>query len=309
MAIISPALLTSLHTSYKMDFQRGQARATPMWDRVATEIQSSAASNTYGWLGRFPSLRQWVGDRVIKDMKAHGYKIDNQTFEATIGIDRDDIEDDVLGTYSPMFEEMGYAATIQVDQAVYALLNAGDTTLCYDGQNYFDTDHPVFPNHDGTGTAETVSNYKDGTANSGTPGPAWFLLQTTRPLKPLIYQNRRAPEFVTKFDPQNSDHVFMKKEYLWGVDRRFSAGFGLWQFAYMSKEPLTSDTLQLAFQDMMAFKADGGTLLGVIPDLLVVPPALDGAATIAVKNMFDAAGASNKTYQKVDCATVPWLAA
>jgi phage major head subunit gpT-like protein len=38
MAIITSALLTALHTAYRTDFQRGQSRAAPLWDRVATEI-------------------------------------------------------------------------------------------------------------------------------------------------------------------------------------------------------------------------------------------------------------------------------
>ena len=38
-------------------------------------IKSTTKSNTYGWLGKFPSLRKWVGDRVIESMKAHGYQI------------------------------------------------------------------------------------------------------------------------------------------------------------------------------------------------------------------------------------------
>jgi phage major head subunit gpT-like protein len=302
MAIITSALLTALHTNFKMDFQKGQSRAEPQWPRIATEIKSSSSKNTYGWLGKFPGMREWIGDRVINDMKAHGYEIANKSYEATVGIDRDDIEDDQLGTYAPMMDEMGYGSTTQVDQLAFGLLKTGDAALCYDGQNFFDTDHPVYPNHDGTGTAATVSNL---TAGAGAP---WYLLCTKRAIKPIIYQNRKAAEFVTKFDPRNSDHVFMGKEFLWGVDARRAIGFGLWQFAHMSKAALTSDSLQAAYEGMMGLKADGGQPLGIMPDLLVVPPGLDGAATIAVKNMFDAAGASNKTFNKVDTVTVPWLA-
>jgi phage major head subunit gpT-like protein len=301
MAAITSGFLTALHSDFKTDFANGQARAEAEWARIASEIKSTSAKNTYGWLGKFPNLREWVGDRVINDMKAHAYEIANKSYEGTVGIDRDDIEDDELGTYGPMMEEMGYAEKAQVDELVFGLLKNGDANLCYDGQNFFDTDHPVYPNHDGTGVAATVSNYTAGA------GDAWYLLCTKRPLKPLIYQNRRAAEFVTKFDPRNSDHVYMSKEFLWGVDCRRAVGYGFWQFAYRSEAALNSDNLQAAYEAMMGFKGDGGKPLGVKPDLLVVPPSLDGAATVAVKNMFDAAGASNKTYQKVDTLTSPWL--
>lgn len=69
-------------------------------------VPSSSKSNTYGWLGQFPSLREWVGKRVIKQMQAHGYVINNKTYEGTVGIPRDDFEDDNLGVYGPMFAEM-----------------------------------------------------------------------------------------------------------------------------------------------------------------------------------------------------------
>ncbi len=302
MAAITPALITALHTGFKKNFQDGQTKAQPMWDRVATEVPSTDSSNTYGWLGQFPRMREWVGDRVVKDMKAHAYAIANKTFEATVGIDRDAIEDDRYNTYGPMMEEMGYGAAVEVDMSLWPMIAAGHTTLCYDGQFFFDTDHPVYPNHDGTGLAVSVSNV---TAGAGTP---WYVLCTKRPLKPFIVQMRRRAEFVTKFDPRSSDHVFMTRQFLWGVDMRFATGFGLWQFAHRSAAALTSDNLFAAIEAMMQVKADGGRPLGIMPDTLVVPPSLEAEATKVVKVMLTDGGASNPTYQRLDVLTVPWLA-
>lgn len=301
MAAITQALLTALNTGFRKNFQAGQAKAEPMWSRVATEVPSTDSSNTYGWLGQFPKMREWVGDRVVKDMKAHGYAVPNVSYEATVGIDRDDIEDDRYNTYGPMMEEMGYAAATEIDTRLWPLLGAGHTTACYDGQFFFDTDHPVYPNHDGTGVAVSVSNT---TAGAGAP---WYVLCTKRPLKPLIVQMRRRAEFVTKFDPRNSDHVFMSKRFLWGVDMRFACGFGLWQFAHRSQATLNSDNIFAAIEAMMSIKADGGRPLGILPDTLVVPPSLEGEATKAVKVMMTDGGASNPTYQRLDVVTVPWL--
>ena len=80
MAIITAAILTALNTGVKKNFQDGYAamRANAFWDQVATLVPSTTASNTYGWLADFPALREWVGDRVVKDMKAHGYAITNK---------------------------------------------------------------------------------------------------------------------------------------------------------------------------------------------------------------------------------------
>lgn len=62
---------------------------------------------------------------------------------------------------------------------------------------------------------------------------AWFLLCTNRAIKPLIFQNRRKPKFVAK-DRDNDDNVFYDKQYIYGVDSRCNAGYGLWQLVFGS---------------------------------------------------------------------------
>ena len=91
-----------------------------------------------------------------------------------------------------------------------------------------------------------VADYINGTKNTmqGTAKPlvvpqlakygsAWFLLCTSRPLKPLIFQERKKPKFVSKTN-ETDDNVFMSKQFLYGVDARGNAGYGFWQMAYGS---------------------------------------------------------------------------
>lgn len=61
----------------------------------------------------------------------------------------------------------------------------------------------------------------------------WYLLDTTKPVKPFIFQQRKKPEFVAK-DNLNDDNVFFNKEFIYGADSRDNAGYGLWQLAYGS---------------------------------------------------------------------------
>lgn len=58
----------------------------------------------------------------------------------------------------------------------------------------------------------------------------WHLLCTQRPLKPVIYQQRKKAKFVSITD-EKSPNVFMSGEYLYGVDSRGNAGYGFWQMA------------------------------------------------------------------------------
>ena len=114
-------------------------------------------------------------------------------------------------------------------------------------------------------------------------GPAWFLLDTSRALKPLIYQERRPYRLVSKDRPED-DNVFNNKEFVYGVDGRSNAGFGLWQLAFGSKAELTPANYEAARAAMMAFKGDEGRPLNIRPDVLVAPPSLEGAAMRLLNN-------------------------
>jgi len=301
--IITPALLTALFTSYKKEYEAGLAMVEPTWGKVASKVPSSSASNTYGWLGQFPQFREWVGDRVIKDMAAHGYQITNKLFESTVGVARTDIEDDNIGAYAMLFQEMGRAANIHPDELVYALLALGGSTLCYDGQNFFDNEHPVFPDVDGTGVSVPVANQDIPGVD---PGAAWYLLDVSRAIKPIIYQERVKPDLqqMTKTD---DEHVFTKDEYRYGVRARSNVGFGFWQMAYKSQQPLTKEHYAAARTAMMNFKADGGRPLAIRPTLLVVPPSLEGAGFEVLKAERDAAGATNVYQNTAELLVSPWL--
>ncbi|TNL09041.1 head protein [Kosakonia cowanii] len=61
----------------------------------------------------------------------------------------------------------------------------------------------------------------------------WYLLDTTKVLKPLIFQERESPDFVSQTN-MDSDDVFMRAEYKYGVESRGAAAFGYWQMAYGS---------------------------------------------------------------------------
>ena len=300
MAIITGGLLKNLFITFSTAFKNGFGNASPMWQKVAMRVASGSKSSTYGWLGQWPGFREWVGDRVVKDMKTHEYSITNKHWESTVGVNRDDIEDDEIGVYGPMFEEMGRASKVFPDELVFKLLAGGFSTQCYDGQNFFDTDHPVYPEVDGTGTAVTVSNMQAGTES------AWYLLDTSRSLKPLIFQERKKPNFVRR-DKDTDDTVFKNNTAEYGVDCRSNVGFGLWQLAFGSKAELTAANFNAAYASMQSVKADGGRPMGVNPTVLVVPPSLRDKAFEIVKAERNAAGATNINRNAVEVLVTPYL--
>lgn len=296
--IINTSNLENLRVGFSTAFKRGLGQASTAYGRIATTVPSSTKENRYGWLKKLPNLREWIGPRVVNGIEEADYSIRNKTFELTIGVDRDDIRDDNLGTYTPLFVEMGESVQAQPDQLVFNLIKNGWSSLCFDGQNFFDTDHPVVLED---GSIGTVAN------TDGGSGAAWFLLCTRRSLKPIIFQEREAPNFVAKDNP--ADHnVFNNREFVYGVDCRRNVGFGFWQMAWGSKQALTAENYAKARKAILEMKGDNGRPLGLVPDLLLVPPALEGAANKIIKNDLVGGGDTNEWKGTAELMVSPWLA-
>lgn len=295
--IINRANLSILHTGFQSAFSQGFEGAMPDYDRIVMNVNSTTSVEQYAWLGATTSFREWLGDRVIQNLMKYDYSIKNKSFENTVGVPRDAIEDDQYGVYSPLMEQLGQDARDHPAQLVYALLKAGFTELAYDGQPFFDTDHPVL---DANGVEQSVSNF------GGGAGTAWFLIDDTRVMRPVIKQNRKPYNFVM-LDNETDDNVFMRKEFVYGVDARLNVGFGLWQLAYASKQALDATNFNAAYAAMQSLKGDNDRPLGIRPSLLVVPPSLRADGLAVVKAERDAAGATNINRDVVEVLSTPWL--
>ncbi len=296
--LVNMESIKAIFINLKTTFSKAFDAAPSVWQKIAMRVPSTGKENNYAWLANFPKMRKWIGEKAVKALEAFKYTIVNDDFEATVEVDRNDIEDDNLGIYAPQAEMAGFSAKQLPDEIVMDLVNNGFTNLCYDGQYFFDTDHPVagasvsnkgaaalsvatqaaaqasygaartalrkMKNDEGqplniTPNVLLVSPANEDTANAlmkndrledGKPNPykgtaevvvdarltsdtAWFLLDTTKPVKPFVYQERKAPVFVEQTD-MNSDNVFMRKKYRFGAEARAAGGYGFWQLAYGS---------------------------------------------------------------------------
>jgi len=296
--IVNSANLAILYTAFKTAFNEGRTMAPSQYEEIATTVPSTAREEKYGWLGKVPRFREWLGDRIVHSLALHDYTIKNKNFEVTIGVDRNDVEDDQYGVYKPLFQELGQSTTAHPNEVVFGLLKAGFSTPCYDGQYFFDTDHPVI---DENGNTVSVANTDGG---NGTP---WFLLATNRAIKPIIWQKRRDYDFVA-LDRPTDPEVFKKREFQYGVDARVNAGFGLWQLAWGSKQDLTPENYGAARAALQGMKGDHGRPLGIIPNLLVVPPSLEAKGLEILNAERSAAGATNVYKGTAKLMVCPWLA-
>ena len=274
--LVNNANLKTLFTAFNAAFRGGLGQAASQYGQIATTVPSTTAAEEYGWLGQLPGLREWLGDRVVHAIGLHGYTIKNKPFELTVGVPRTAIEDDTYGVYTPLMTEMGRAVEAHPDQITFGLLKAGRVELCYDGQPFFSATHKVLNDK---GKEVNVSNVSD---DSGS-GPSWYLMDTRRALKPLIYQDRKKPNFVA-LTSETDENVFHRSQYVYGVDARRNAGFGFWQLAHASNKPLTAENLKAAITAMDTQTGDGGRPLGISPNLLVVPKQLKFQAKKLLEN-------------------------
>lgn len=272
MLITAPGM-HDIFTGFKTAYDVGFEGAPSTYKTIAMDVQSTAREEKYPFMNAIPQLREWLGDRVISGLQTHGFTIVNQDFESTISVGRNDIEDDRYGVFSPLFTMMGQNAKQHPDKIVYDLWSKGTSTRCYDGQNFFDTDHPIQIGQQTT----SFSNYQAGS------GPTWFLVDSSRPIKPMVFQTRKPYTFTNVVRPDDF-HVFMNREFIYGVDARVAAGFALWQLAYASNAPLTHDNYAAARAAMIGIPKDNGDKMGVVPTHLIVPASLEAAARQVVKN-------------------------
>ena len=77
--------------------------------------------------------------------------------------------------------------------------------------------------------------------------------------------------------------------------------------AYKSKKAFDATAYAAARTAMMQFTADGGRPLGIMPNVLLVPPSLEAAARQVVGSQLTTGGATNPWYGTAEIIVSPYL--
>lgn len=121
-------------------FARLEAVLANGWaDAVSMSFDSDQESETYKWLGQTPAMREWVGGRLARGLSAEGITIPNRTFEATLDISADDIRRDKTPQIMTRVQDLAERNAEHWHKLLTEVLTGNP--LCYDGQNFLDTDH------------------------------------------------------------------------------------------------------------------------------------------------------------------------
>lgn len=108
---------------------------------VSREFSSNQESETYKWLGMAPAMREWIGGRQPRGFRANGITIENKRYEATLEVTMDEIRRDKTGQVMARVQELAERTNAHWASLLTSLIVAGESTACYDGQFFFDTDH------------------------------------------------------------------------------------------------------------------------------------------------------------------------
>ncbi len=119
------------------------AQAPQFWKKLALRLVSQHPTEKYRWLGQTPKMREWGTGRLAKGLNSESYDVTNEEYEATIKVDRKELDDDLTGQIQIRIRELSEAAANYPDYLIEQLLINGSTAgfLAFDGQKFFDTDH------------------------------------------------------------------------------------------------------------------------------------------------------------------------
>ncbi|TAK63653.1 MAG: hypothetical protein EPO24_04080 [Bacteroidetes bacterium] len=139
--VVNASTLVGLQKNFRAIFQEAYDAIEPQWPQVCMETQSEGADENYQWLGEVPGMREWLGDKEIKGLAGVNYILQNKDWESTIEVKRKDIEDDRLGIYKPKIISLAEEGRRHPDELLTSVRVAGTSTTCYDGKNFYATNH------------------------------------------------------------------------------------------------------------------------------------------------------------------------
>lgn len=114
---------------------------TPWVESVSMRFDSDQESETYKWLGQSPAMREFISGRQAKGFRENGITIENKEYEATLEILERQLRRDKTGQIMVRARELAQRANSHWASLLSTLIVNGASTVCYDGQYFFDTDH------------------------------------------------------------------------------------------------------------------------------------------------------------------------
>lgn len=142
---ITNATLAAIQANFRTLFLSSFRAESSVFQQMATVRDTDSAEEIWLFISGLPRMRKWLGERVVNNFRTIIHRMKHEDWESTVEVERNDILDDKLNIYRPLLEDMGRQAARLWDDLLVDAINNGDTALGFDGQYFFDTDHPTDP--------------------------------------------------------------------------------------------------------------------------------------------------------------------
>ncbi len=240
-----------------------------------------------------PPMRAKQGKRIAYPLEGVTYTMYSIEYEKTIGIPQLAVERDALGLYMPTIYDELQKAVFHPQTLALEYLNNAATSLCYDGQYFLDTDHPV--------GATTYANII--TAGSTA---TWGILDLRGMKRPLIFQKEIDLRTVFLNKP-DGDGAFWDGNFYFSIEYRAAMGYMDYTCMYASDRPIDSTYWPAAKLAFEAQTDDFSVSINRKAGTVIIPPSLEYTA----KTMFDlpttTGGAPNPYYNDAKTLIIPGL--
>ena len=110
-------------------------------EAISSYFESDQGKETYPWLGQAPGMSEWKGARRPKELPEHYIEIENRDFEQTVKFKLAELRRDKTGQVKARIQDLADRTNSHWAKLLSDLIARLPSTVCYDGQYFFDTDH------------------------------------------------------------------------------------------------------------------------------------------------------------------------
>jgi phage major head subunit gpT-like protein len=117
-------------------------QASAWLDAIGMRTTTDQAEEKYPFLGSVPVMQEWLAERNVARLRSDMFTVRNVHYESSIQFSKSELRRDKTGQIDIRVNEHVQRAQNHWNSLVTSLIVGGESSACYDGQFFFDTDHP-----------------------------------------------------------------------------------------------------------------------------------------------------------------------
>ena len=112
------------------------------WAPITFRVDSThPEGETHAWLGGMPDMKEETGSPSADELAAPSFYVKNREWECAVAIHKRLWDSGAGALIDARIGQGTSVALSHPGRLLQTLIDAGDSSVCYDGQNFFDTDH------------------------------------------------------------------------------------------------------------------------------------------------------------------------